>query len=133
LAADKSMSNEKTFLAACMAAAAIIARVDGWVSAEERELVKRLHLGMGPLQDFDSKSVLAQFDHFVRLLKTPRGIEVAWAALDAVASDGKEAQMIMAFSQAIAKADRVVDAEEALLLRMIGVHLGLSQDAPDAV
>ena len=120
------MPRSQQFLEACMAAAALIARVDGWVSAEEREIVAHLHRGLDELSDFDMGSLLAQFDHFVGAIKVPNGIDTVWDAIDRIAGNDTEARVVLAFSRAIAGADKVLSNEETMILQMIASHLGLA-------
>jgi tellurite resistance protein len=112
---------------ACMAAAAIIAKSDGWMSSEERVVIEHLMRGLAGMPQVDHASAARQFHHFVETLGEDDGTSATavWQAIRDVAHHGDMAAMVFACASKIATADGAIYSEEDSLLRMIAKDLGL--------
>ncbi|OAN50210.1 hypothetical protein A6A04_02045 [Paramagnetospirillum marisnigri] len=126
------MTATKKLLDAAMAAAAIIAKADGWVSEEESNVVARLARGIDDVSSSHGSQAMALYAGYVRKLGQDNGAAAreAWNALAAVADDPETAKAVLAIACRIADVDSKIYAEEALLLRMIANEL--RQELPAA-
>lgn len=121
------MTSSSQMIEACVAAAAIIAKADGWMSSEERVVIEHLMRGLAGMPGINQEDTARRFHRFAETLGEDDGgsATAAWQAIRAVAPHREMAAMVFAVAIKIATADDAVYAEEDVLLGMIAKELGL--------
>ena len=109
--------NDRIFMAS-VAAAALVARADGWVDPTERERLIAWMDDVALLEGLAASEVEAAFDLRLRQFEQPNGIDTAMDLLRRAAG-ASNARLVMEGAEQVARADGQVRPSEAAALRLV--------------
>jgi tellurite resistance protein TerB len=118
----------KSFLNACAAGSALIARADGEISAEEKQKMLALISNNDVLSVFEQAEVIKVFQEYLGYFEFDEdvGNSKACEALNKIRGDDTQCRTLMRLVIAIASSDGDFDEDEKAVARRVAIELGLN-------